>query len=76
MPDKTQIGGNDKNDRKIYAYNDDDYNKISLENVIADNIRLKIKDNVDNTKITMKLPINSTALVKLFDNYTVKKKNE
>ena len=76
MPNKTQIGGNSEDDAKIYAYNDNDYNKISLENVIANNIRLKIKDDMDNTKITMKLPINSTALVRLFDNYTVKRKNE
>lgn len=73
MPSTTQIG--DKN-KKIYAYDSDDFNKIELEDVIADNIRLKIKDNMNNTKIKMQLPINTVALLKLFDNYNIKINNE
>lgn len=73
MPSTTQIGNKDK---KVYAYDSDDLNKIKLEDVIADNIRLKIKDNMDNTKIKMQLPINIVALLKLFDNYNIKFNNE
>lgn len=76
MPDSTKIGGNSKEDKEIYAYNDDNYNKILLENIIADNIRLKIKNNMDNTKIKMNLPINTVALLKLFDNYSIKINDE
>lgn len=76
MPDSTKIGGNSKEDKEIYAYNDDNYNKILLEDVIADNIRLKIKNNMDNTKIKMNLPINTVALLKLFDNYSIKINDE
>ena len=76
MSDSTKIGGNNKEDKEIYAYNDDDYNKILLKNVIADNIKLKIKNNMDNTKIKMQLPVNTVALLKLFDNYNIKVNNE
>lgn len=73
MPSRTQFGDKDK---KVYAYDNNDFNKIELENVITDNIKLKIKDDMDNTKIKMNLPVNTVALLKLFDNYNIKINDE
>lgn len=76
MPNITKIGGNSDDDEKIFAYNSKDLNRIELENVIADNIRLKIPRNMNNTRITLTNPDNIDALIKLFDNIKIKEQNE
>ena len=76
MPNITKIGGNSEDDEKIFAYNSKNLNKIELENIIADNIRLRIPLNMDKTKITLTAPNNSEALIKLFNYFNVKDQNE